>query len=102
MKLLAAGMLASCIMLAGCGSSRTSSQGPSSVDYIALEKKAAAFVPSIGTSGGELVLSSFSDPKSFNPITSTETSTSDFTQYMYEGLVHINGVTLKPEPGQAN
>jgi peptide/nickel transport system substrate-binding protein len=27
--------------------------------------------------------------------------TAEFTKYMYEGLVHINSVTLKPEPGLA-
>jgi peptide/nickel transport system substrate-binding protein len=71
------------------------------IDYTAIQKKAENFVPKIGTYGGEIILSSFSDPKSFNPITSTEVTTSEFTSYMYEGLIKINPVTLKPEPGLA-
>jgi ABC-type transport system substrate-binding protein len=77
------------------------SAGETPVDYAAIQQKAEAFVPSVGKVGGEIILSTFGDPKSFNPITSTETSTSDYTDWMYEGLVKINGVTLKPEPGMA-
>jgi peptide/nickel transport system substrate-binding protein len=71
------------------------------VDFSAIQKKAEVFVYGTGVVGGEIVLSLFSDPRSLNPITSTEPMTADFTRLMYEGLVHINGVTLKPEPGLA-
>jgi peptide/nickel transport system substrate-binding protein len=90
------------ICIPGCV--KTKQPPPSAVeaiDYMALQKKAESFVPSIGAYGGEMVFASITEPRSFNPITSTEPSTSKFTQYMYEGLVHINGVTLKPEPGLA-
>ncbi len=69
--------------------------------YDVLQKKAEGFEPSIGKPGGEIILSSFSDPKSFNPITSTETSTSEFTNLMYEGLTAVDGVTLEVEPALA-
>ncbi|MFP4013816.1 MAG: ABC transporter substrate-binding protein [Chitinispirillaceae bacterium] len=69
--------------------------------YDVLQKKAESFEPSIGKPGGEIILSSFSDPKSFNPITSTETSTSEFTNLMYEGLTAVDGVTLEVEPALA-
>ena len=88
----------------GCSGSRSGEQkeGSSSnsggVDYGQLQRKALAFVPEIGKEGGEIVLSSVSDPKSFNPITSTENTTTEFTTYMYEPLVYPNGVTLLPEP----
>jgi peptide/nickel transport system substrate-binding protein len=72
------------------------------VDYEAIQKRALSFVPQIGAYGGQIVLSSITDPKSFNPITSTETSTTEFVQYLYEGLVRINGVTLLPEPNIAD
>jgi peptide/nickel transport system substrate-binding protein len=51
--------------------------------------------------GNQIVLSTISDPKSFNPVTSTETSTSEFTALMYEGLLTRNGVTLEMEPNIA-
>jgi peptide/nickel transport system substrate-binding protein len=71
----------------------------------------AVILTSCGGSGGgsgnnksnanELVLSTISDPKSFNPITSTETSTSEYTAVMYEGLLRRNGMTLEMEPNIA-
>jgi len=51
--------------------------------------------------GNQIVLSTISDPKSFNPITSTETSTSEYTSLMYEGLLRRNGMTLEMEPNIA-
>ena len=71
------------------------------VDYELLQRTAMAFVPRIGKPGGAIVLSTFSDPKSFNPIISTEMTTAEFTSYIYEGLVRSNGVTLLPEPNLA-
>lgn len=95
------------VLAIGCGGSDKSKstaekkQLPSGVDYDSLQKKAIEFVPKIGKSGGELIISSISDPKSFNPITSGESSTSEFTAYMFEGLIKVNGATLRPEPNLA-
>ena len=51
--------------------------------------------------GGQLVLSTTSDPKTFNDITAQETSSSLVTSYIFEGLVRLNAQTLKPEPNLA-
>ena len=65
---------------------------------------AAVFIPSAFCQnsphkyGGQLVLSSSSDPKSFNDIVAQETSTSMVTELIYEGLIRTNAVTLKEEP----
>jgi len=48
-----------------------------------------------GKAGGELVLSTVSDPKSFNPIVAQETSTTQITGYIFEGLTRTHPVTLK-------
>jgi peptide/nickel transport system substrate-binding protein len=104
-RALITGLVLFILCFPGCGSKKqtaaTMEDGPA-IDFVALQKKAACFRADVGTYGGAIVLSSFSDPKSFNPITSTETTTSEFTRYMYEGLVRINGVTLMPEPGIAD
>lgn len=94
------------ILIWGCGgkqkSNSTNQGGASNVQgYELLQQKALEFKPTIGKQGGQIILSTFSDPKSFNPITSTETSTSEFTQYIYEGLLSANGVTLEPEANLA-
>ena len=51
--------------------------------------------------GGELILSTTSDPKSFNPIIAKETSTTAITGLIFEGLTRTNGVTLQVEPNLA-
>ena len=98
---LSAGMILA--LAAGCGGSNDSrsSGAVQALDLEEIQRRAEAFVHAIGTPGGEIVLATFSDPKSFNPITSTETSTSDFTALMFEGLLTRNGVTLEMEPNLA-
>ena len=51
--------------------------------------------------GGQLVISTTSDPKSFNDILAKETSTSMVTELIFEGLTKTNAVTLKVEPNLA-
>ena len=90
------------IVNAGCDNRASKGiVGGVQMSYEEIQKRAEAFVPSIGKPGGEIVLSTFSDPKSFNPITATETSTSIYTGLMYEGLLTRNGVTLEMEPNIA-
>lgn len=48
--------------------------------------------------GGQLVLATTSDPKSFNDILAKETSTSMVTDIIFEGLTKTNVFTLKVEP----
>lgn len=51
--------------------------------------------------GGTLVYATTSDPKSFNPIIAKETSTTEITGLLFEGLTRINGVTAEVEPNLA-
>ncbi|MCB9771042.1 MAG: ABC transporter substrate-binding protein [Candidatus Omnitrophica bacterium] len=51
--------------------------------------------------GGTLILSSTSDPKSFNDITAKESSTRSVTGYIFEGLTTMNAVTTQIEPALA-
>ena len=51
--------------------------------------------------GGTLVRATTSDPRSFNAITAKETSTTDVTGYIFEGLTRIDGVTTQVEPNLA-
>jgi len=48
--------------------------------------------------GGKLVLSTTSDPKSFNGILAKETSTTLVTGHIFEGLTTTNAFTTKVEP----
>ncbi len=51
--------------------------------------------------GGQLTLSTTSDPKTFNPIVAKETSTTAITGLIFEGLTQTNGVTTEVEPSLA-
>lgn len=50
---------------------------------------------------GQLVLSTTSDPKSFNPIVAKETSTTAVTSLIFEGLTTTDGVTTEIKPNLA-
>jgi len=51
--------------------------------------------------GSQLVLSTTSDPRSFNPILAKETSTTVITGIVFEGLTRSDGETLEVEPNLA-
>ncbi|MBP7088218.1 MAG: ABC transporter substrate-binding protein [Candidatus Omnitrophica bacterium] len=54
-----------------------------------------------GKSGQRLILSTVSDPKSFNPIVAQETSTTQITSYLFEGLTKVDPLTLEVLPNLA-
>ncbi|MBU3934167.1 MAG: ABC transporter substrate-binding protein [Candidatus Omnitrophica bacterium] len=66
-----------------------------------LSSFAESYQPEIGACGGQLVLSTTSDPKSFNPILAKETSTTVITGLLFEGLTRTNGITTDVEPNLA-
>lgn len=51
--------------------------------------------------GGEIILSTTSDPKSFNPVLAKETSTTAITGIMFEGLTTVDPFTLVTIPNLA-
>ena len=72
---------------------------PAIEDWRSWSEKAESFTCRIGVRGGKLAVTSFgSDPKTFNPITSNETSSWEVLQFVFEGLVSFNVVTQKIEP----
>jgi peptide/nickel transport system substrate-binding protein len=89
------------IVFFGCEKSRKPSPVVLTADYLALQQAAERFTPAIGGYGGELVLPLLSEPSSLNPLTATDPAAAELTRHMYEGLVRIDGVTLKPRPGLA-
>src|SRR3989344_3174760 len=52
----------------------------------------------IGKYGGQLLLSTTSDPKTFNPIVANESSSLVVTGYIFEGLTRTSGITTAVEP----
>ena len=62
---------------------------------------AGAIPDSAPRRGGELVLAITSDPKSFNPVLAKETSTSEITAHLFEGLTMIDPFDLRAKPNLA-
>jgi len=55
----------------------------------------------IGKPGGRMVLAALGDPKSFNPITANETSSTDIIGHVYEGLISYDPENQKVIPALA-
>ena len=55
----------------------------------------------IGKQGGQIVVSTVGDPKTFNTILANETSSTDIINHMYSPLVTLNNVTQEYEPSLA-
>jgi len=55
-----------------------------------------------GKPGGKLVTAVTSGPKSFNPIVAQETSTTQVTSYIFEGLTRTDPLTLEVLPNLAS
>jgi peptide/nickel transport system substrate-binding protein len=54
-----------------------------------------------GRYGGTFVITSISDPRTFNPLVAQETSSSSILAYLFEGLVETNRTTTEVEPNLA-
>src|SRR5438105_3944598 len=56
------------------------------------------YKPAVGKYGGRLVRDSLGEPKSFNPVTAGETSTTEYTGRMFQGLTDQNAFTGDVKP----
>lgn len=90
-------------LLIACGRepSDTSPSPQPSPPPVATSISAEEYNPKIGTYGGRLVLSQIANPKGFNPVIAQETSTTAITQYIFEGLTRVSGITNEVEPALA-
>jgi peptide/nickel transport system substrate-binding protein len=90
--------LATAILLAvafsGCEKKQEAQTGP--IKYNGLPPQSEPGIP-----GGRVVLATFADPKTFNPITADETSTTDITFRMSAGLVRVDAPSQEILPGLA-
>ncbi len=92
------------LLQSGCGSksSEAPAAGPTkAAAEIDLPQPPLVAKCEPGIRGGRLVIASFADPKTFNPITANETSSRDIYNMMFDGLVKKNQVTQDPIPGLA-
>lgn len=88
--------------LAGCGrnSSVTAPQKPAASYPLAEPPLVAKCHP--GIRGGRLVVSTFGDPKTFNPITANEMSSQDIYRFLFATLLGFDEPSQSVEPGLAD
>lgn len=101
------GKLRWCLLLAllslvgGCGKRSASPEAsPARTDY-PLPDPPLVSACEPGQAGGRLVISTFADPKTFNPITANEQSSLDILRFFFSGLVDYDYTTLTPRAALA-
>ena len=96
------GLAVAFLVLTGCGEKpeRIAPAQPAAADTtLPNPPRVANCEP--GVPGGRLVIASFTDPRTFNPITENETSSSDIINMMFDGLGKKNQATQEVTPGLA-
>ena len=93
--------LAFLLALTGCGKKPGEATGARSASEYPLPQKPRVARCEPGIRGGRLVLANFTDPKTFNPITANETSSTDLIYLLFDGLVKKDQVTQELGPGLA-
>lgn len=83
---------------AGCGK-RPSGDAPQFVGPLPEPPMKYDIEP--GQHGGRLVMSTFGEPKTFNPITANESSSTDITTFLYAFLLRLDLETFEVAPGLA-
>jgi len=56
---------------------------------------------SAGRKGGTIVTATFTDVRTFNAFSSTDTETKTYSRLIHAGLTQLNGLTQQPEPSLA-
>lgn len=92
--------LAALVVLSGCGKQAPSAPERSAASYPLPEPPLVAKCEP-GIRGGRLVIATFGDAKTYNPITANESSSEDIYRFLFAGLVGFDWVTQTAEPGLA-
>ena len=89
-------------LLTGCGKSSSShTQGQTAANAPLPEPPLVAKCQP-GVRGGRLMVASFADPKTFNPITANESSSQDIYRFLFATLLGYDTPSQSVEPGLAD
>lgn len=111
-KVLFSAVLMTALLLGGCGKKSDSAAGSgngASADSVKLAKDDGFPLPEPplvsdcepGIRGGRLIIATFGDPKTFNPITENEQSSSDIIRLLFNSLMGFDWRTQQASPGLA-
>src|SRR5580658_4263532 len=85
----AAFSLIAAVMISGCGNKDESSSTPAAAS-IPLPDPPLLAPCEPGIPGGRLVVATFGDPKTFNPITASELASRDIYRFLFNPLVNYD------------
>src|SRR4051794_35739661 len=88
-------------LISGCGNNSSQSSASKAPSNVPLPTPPLVATCAPGIPGGRLVISSFAEPKTFNPITANESSSQDIIRLLYAGLVGLDTPTQEILPGMA-
>ena len=87
-------------ILSGCGEKPAATPQKSAADYPLPEPPLVADCAP-GIPGGRLVVGTFGDPKTFNPITANESSSEEIYRHLFAALLGFDWTTQQVTPGLA-
>lgn len=90
------------LLLAGCGKSSPSTAPEKPAANTPLPQPPLVAKCHPGIRGGRLVVASFADPKTFNPITANESSSQDIYRFLFATLLGYDTPSQSVEPGLAD
>jgi peptide/nickel transport system substrate-binding protein len=89
------------LCLWACGKKESADKGAPQTVAAPLPEKPLVARCEPGTPGGRLVIATFGDPKTFNPITENESNSQDIIRFLFSGLVSVDTPTQEVGPGLA-
>ncbi|MDD5140565.1 MAG: ABC transporter substrate-binding protein [Verrucomicrobiales bacterium] len=93
-------VVAVAVLLSGCGKNPPAAPAKSAADY-PLPEPPLVVDCEPGIPGGRLVVATFGDPKTFNPITANESSSEEIYRHLFAGLLGFDWTTQQVTPGLA-
>lgn len=88
------------ILLTGCGKKSDEAAAAKGAIYT-LPQPPAVSKCEPGKHGGRLIIATFGDPKTFNPITANESSSQDIYRFLFGSLVSLDAPTQEVDPALA-
>ena len=93
-------VMAVAVLLSGCGKKSDDTPEKSAASYPLPEPPLVAKCEP-GVRGGRLVIATFGEAKTYNPITANEGSSEDIYRFLFSGLIGFDWTTQTAEPGLA-
>lgn len=87
--------------LTGCGNNSATTTASNTVTNAPLPEPPLVAPCAPGIRGGRLVIATYGDPKTFNPVTANEQTSEEIYRHLFASLVNLDWPSQQPIPGLA-